>query len=170
MNALEILLDATSRPLEAMADFRGCLTPETLNQHPGGHPNSIAWLLWHSGREIDVQLTHLSCREEVWTSDGFRDRFALGAVGDGVGYGHSDDEARAIVVDDGGLLVEYVTATVEALQDYIRSLDEAALDDVVDRHWTPHVTRGVRLVSIIDDATQHIAQAAYVCGMPFPGR
>ena len=30
------------------------------------------------------------------------------------------------------------------------------------------MTRGVRLVSIIDDAAQHIAQAAYVCGMPRP--
>ena len=38
-------------------------------------------------------------------------------------------------------------------------------DDVVDTNWTPHVTRGVRLISIIDDAVAHLGQAAYVRGL-----
>ena len=32
---------------------------------------------------------------------------------------------------------------------------------VVDRSWDPPVTLGVRLVSILDDGTQHVGQAAY---------
>jgi len=39
------------------------------------------------------------------------------------------------------------------------------LDDAIDTSWTPHVTRGVRLVSMIDDAAQHVGQAAYVVGI-----
>lgn len=168
MNAIDILLDAASRPRDALGALNPLLADETLNAHPGGHANSVAWLLWHTGREIDLQLAHLTGLDEVWTRDGFRDLFALGALGDGVGYGHSADEARAVVVVDPQVLVDYATATVDALTDYIRTLSETDLDDIVDRHWNPPVTRGVRLVSIIDDAAQHIAQAAYVCGMPRP--
>ena len=38
-------------------------------------------------------------------------------------------------------------------------------DRVVDRTWDPPVTLGVRLVSILDDDTQHAGQAAYVRGL-----
>jgi Protein of unknown function (DUF664) len=38
------------------------------------------------------------------------------------------------------------------------------LSRVVDVHWDPPVTASVRLVSIIDDAAQHLGQAAYVRG------
>jgi len=34
----------------------------------------------------------------------------------------------------------------------------------VDQSWDPPVTCGVRLISIIDDAAQHVGQAAYVVG------
>ncbi|MHA6523557.1 mycothiol transferase [Tessaracoccus sp. G1721] len=166
MNALDILLDAASRPLESLDALGPRLTDEVLNAHPAGHPNSVAWLLWHTGREIDLQLAHLTGLDEIWTRAGFRELFALGEVGDGIGYGHTADEARAVVVVDPQLLVDYVTAAVDALIDYIRTLDESALDDIVDHRWNPPVSRSVRLVSIIDDAAQHIAQAAYICGMP----
>ena len=31
--------------------------------------------------------------------------------------------------------------------------------------WTPHVTLGVRLVSVLDDDMQHVGQAAYLRGI-----
>jgi hypothetical protein len=36
---------------------------------------------------------------------------------------------------------------------------------VVDETWDPPVTLGVRLVSVYDDDTQHVGQAAYVRGL-----
>ena len=56
-------------------------------------------------------------------------------------------------------------ATTAALSEYIAGLSEVDLDDVIDTSWTPHVTRGVRLVSMIDDAAQHVGQAAYAAGI-----
>ena len=41
----------------------------------------------------------------------------------------------------------------------------ALLDRVVDESWDPPVTLGVRLVSILNDDTQHVGQAAYVRGL-----
>ena len=46
------------------------------------------------------------------------------------------------------------------------TLSDAALDDIVDTNWTPHVSRGVRLVSIIDDALQHLGAANHLAGVP----
>ncbi|MBK0332459.1 DinB family protein [Brachybacterium sp. MASK1Z-5] len=166
MNAIDILIDAASRPADAVDALRPTLTPELLVQHPGGHPNSIAWLLWHTGREIDVQLADLSGDQEVWRSLGFRERFDLGELGDAVGYGQSSDQAHSVVVTDGALLAEYVRAATDALIAYLRTLSEDELGVVIDDAWDPPVTRGARLVSVIDDAAQHVGQAAYAAGIP----
>jgi uncharacterized damage-inducible protein DinB len=63
------------------------------------------------------------------------------------------------------LLVEYAEAVHRRSRDYLSGLSEDDLDRVVDRRWDPPVTLGVRLVSVIDDDTQHLGQAAYVRGL-----
>lgn len=134
-----------------------------LNAHPAGHPNSIAWLLWHTGRQIDVQLAALRGRPELW--DDFRATFALGELGDSLGYGHSRTEAAGIVVDNQQLLLDYLEATLEAYRHHVTTLNPSEMDEVIDTQWDPPVTRGVRLLSILDDAIAHIGQAAYAAGM-----
>lgn len=161
MNSIEILTDLAQRPVDA-AKRLPTLTAEQLNTHPGDHPNSIAWLLWHSGREVDVQLSDLTGDESMW--ERFRERFGLGDLGDSFGYGHTPEQAAEIKVEDQQLLVDYLEATLTALGRYVSELSEADLDEVIDESWTPPVTRGVRLVSIIDDAAVHVGQAAYAAG------
>lgn len=161
MTAAQLLADAASRPLDAVRALRPHLTPETLNAHVGRQPNSVAWLLWHLGREIDVQVADLGGHEQVWTAQGFAARLGLG---DGIGYGQSAEEARAVRSDDADGLLDYVAAATRSLQDYLATLDDVSLDDVIDDSWDPPVTRGVRLVSVIDDAAQHAGQAAYALG------
>ncbi|PPF44496.1 aspartate/tyrosine/aromatic aminotransferase [Pseudoclavibacter sp. AY1F1] len=165
VDARDVLDEFASRPIETARRFADKLAADTLNAHPGGHDNSIAWLLWHTAREIDVQVAALSSSDEVWSSQGFDTRFDLGEVGNSVGYGHSSAEARAVVVDDATLLLDYLRATTDALRSYIRSLAPDALGEVIDEDWDPPVTRAARIVSIIDDAAQHIGQAAYAAGI-----
>ena len=165
MDARDVLREAASRPATEAKALVNTLPAGALNAHAGGHTNSIAWLLWHAGRQMDVQLAQLNGEPQVWHSQGFNSRFNLGELGDTVGYGHTAEQARAVVVEDAALLVEYLGATTAALSEYIAGLSEADLDDVIDTSWTPHVTRGVRLVSMIDDAAQHVGQAAYAAGI-----
>lgn len=161
MNTNDIFSDLAQRPID-VANSLPQLTSDQLNAHLGGHPNSVAWLLWHSGREVDAQLADLTGDPQKWEQ--FRDRFGLGEAGDSVGVGQPPEEAERIVVKDQSLLVEYLEAALTALLQYTGTLSEDDLDDVIDRSWTPPVTRGVRLISIIDDAIQHIGQAAYAAG------
>lgn len=140
MKTHDILRDAASRPgIEAAVAVKG-LSAEALNAHPGGHPNSIAWLLWHAGRQMDMQLSALSGQQQVWETQGFRERFNLGELGDTMDYGHTAEQARSIVVEDSALLVEYLVATGEALAAYAETLSEADLSEIIDRSWTPAVT------------------------------
>lgn len=164
MNAKEVLIDLARRPQAALEAIRGALTPELLNSHPH-HDNSIAWLLWHSAREIDEQLAHLSGHEPVWTAGGFAERFVLPVASDEHGYGHTPAQARAIVATDPALLTEHFFAVVEAQVAYLESLEEADLIRVVDDRWDPPVTLAARMVSMSVDAAEHIAQAAYIAGM-----
>ena len=165
MDARDVLREAASRPATEAKALIDALPEGALNAHAGGHTNSIAWLLWHAGRQMDAQLSQLTSKPQVWHRQGFDARFNLGELGDTVGYGHTAEQARAVVVEDAALLVEYLGAATAALSEYIAGLSEADLDDVIDTSWTPHVTRGVRLVSMIDDAAQHVGQAAYAAGI-----
>lgn len=164
MDAIELLTDLALRPLHAAEALQPKLTRDLLNAHPH-HDNSIAWQLWHAAREIDEQLSHLSGAEPVWTAQGFDERFGLGVPAHDLGYGHSPEAARAVVVDDAGLLVEHLRAVVEAQVAYLGGLEPGALDEIVDDRWDPPVSRGARLISISVDAAEHIGQAAYVAGM-----
>ena len=141
MNATDIFVDFASRPIDAAKGLPN-LAPTQLNAHPGGHDNSIAWLLWHAGREVDMQLSQLNGSEQVWTTHGFKERFALDN-GDSLGYGHSAEEARSIVVNDQELLVSYVIETLNALIAYAKS--DVDWDEVIDRDWTPAVCAWFRL-------------------------
>lgn len=166
MNALEILRDAATRPREAAHQLVDRLDPSVLGAHPGGHDNSVAWLLWHTAREIDAQVAHLWDQEPVWTAQGFQERFDLSEAADDIGYGHTPEQARSIVCDDAELLLDHLGAATDALLGYLGTLEETDLDQVIDYSYDPPVTRGTRLVSIIDDAAQHLGQAAYIAGMP----
>ncbi|AGF71087.1 mycothiol transferase [Corynebacterium halotolerans] len=165
MDANEVFRGFAERPAGAV-DQLPELTPEQLNAHPAGHPNSVAWLLWHTGREIDVQLSTLNDRPQVWEESGFRERLNLGEAGDSFGYGHDVEQAAAIETGDQRTLQDYVKECLRALIAYAGSLEPAQWDEVIDHNWDPPVTRGVRLTSIVDDAVQHLGQAAYVAGMP----
>ena len=44
-------------------------------------------------------------------------------------------------------------------------ITDADLDRIVDDAWDPPVSLGVRIVSVINDNTQHAGQAAFVRGI-----
>ncbi|MDO5498530.1 MAG: DUF664 domain-containing protein [Propionibacteriaceae bacterium] len=169
MDAITLLQDLAQRPVDALEWFWDRLEPAQLNAHPGGHDNSPAWVLWHAGRELDVQLAHLSGRSQTWTDQGFAERFGLEVADDDLGYGHTPEQARAIVVPETGeakqLLRDYLRAVTDAATAYLGTLTAEDLDEVIDTTWDPPVTRGVRLVSLFDDALQHVGQVGYIAGM-----
>ena len=165
MDARDVLIDAAGRPVDSARQVLDGLDGDTLHRMPDDRHSSIAWLLWHAARQADVQVAELAGTQEVWRAAGFIGRFALDRPDDAMGFGDSPEDVAKVRVDDPGLLTAYLEAVFEATTTYVRGLTEADLDDIVDRRWDPPVTRGVRLVSVIDDAVAHIAQAQYLRGL-----
>ncbi|OBG30810.1 mycothiol transferase [Mycolicibacter heraklionensis] len=167
--ALQVLLrDAFTRLIEHADELTDGLTDEVADYRPTAQANSIAWLLWHSARVQDIQIAQVAGVEQVWTRDGWVDRFGLDLPRDDSGYGHSPDDV-AKVHAPAGLLAGYYRDVHQLTLGYLDGVTADELARVVDTHWNPPVTAGVRLVSIIDDCAQHLGQAAYLRGIKSQG-
>ena len=158
----ELLADAFGRIHDVVHRVVDGLTEDQLANRLGGGANSIAWLVWHLTRIQDDHVADAAGTEQVWPK--WVDRFGLPFdVGD-TGYGH-DDAAVAAVRVPGDLLLAYHDATRDRTVEYVATLTDADLARVVDEHWDPPVTLGVRLVSVVSDDLQHAGQAAFVRGL-----
>lgn len=164
MTSAALLNDAFDRVTESAADVVAGLNREQLGFRPQGRGNSIAWLIWHLTRVQDDHVCDLAGREQSWTADGWMERFDLDLPPGDTGYGHGHSEV-ARVIAEAGLLTGYLTAVTSVTADYLMTLTDADYDAIVDDSWNPPVTLGVRLVSVVNDTTQHVGQAAYVRGL-----
>ncbi|MFW6772837.1 mycothiol transferase [Nocardioides sp. CPCC 205120] len=164
MTPADLLIEAYGRVLEnATAAVEG-LDEDQLAARPAPDANSIAWLVWHLTRVQDDHVAEVAGTSQVWTEQGYAARFALPLDDADTGYGHSSEQVGQVRASEADLTA-YLRATHEASTTFLRSLTPEALDRVVDERWDPPVTLGVRLVSVVDDGTQHAGQAAYVRGL-----
>jgi Protein of unknown function (DUF664) len=165
VNSAEVLLDAFGRVREVVHGTVAGLTPDQLAARLDDDANSIAWLVWHLTRIQDDHVAHVADTEQVWTSQGWMERFSLPFGAGATGYGHSSDDVAAVTVSSGDLLTGYYDAVHDQTIGYVEAVTDADLNRVVDERWDPPVTLGVRLVSVIEDSLQHGGQAAYVRGI-----
>jgi Protein of unknown function (DUF664) len=163
----ELLRDAFTRLIEHVDELTDGLTDEQANYRPSPNANSIAWLIWHSARVQDIQLAPIAGIEQVWTTEGWVDRFGLDLPRNDTGFGHSPEDV-AKVQASADLLAGYYHALHKVTLEFVAGVTAEDLARIVDRNWDPPVTASARLVSIIDDCAQHLGQAAYLLGI-LPG-
>jgi hypothetical protein len=165
MTSAELLVDAFGRVRQVVHRVVDGLTPEQLAFRVDPEANSIAWLVWHLTRIQDDHVADAAQVEQVWTSQGWVERFGLPFDPLATGYGHRVAEVAAVQVASGELLVGYHDAVHQQTTRHVEGLDDADLARIVDRSWDPPVSLGVRLVSVIADDLQHAGQAAFVRGV-----
>ena len=112
----------------------------------------------------DAQLCDIAGIEQVWFRDGWVDRFELDLPRDSHGYGHNAEEVGKVRAS-AELLAGYYHAVHKVTLEYIASVTADELARIVDAAGPLPVTASARLVSIIDDAAQHLGQAAYLRGI-----
>ena len=89
MTTGELLIDAFGRIREDVLGAVQGLTSEQLSFRLDHQANSIAWLVWHLTRVQDDHIADAAQIEQVWTSGGWAERFALPFDAPATGYGHS---------------------------------------------------------------------------------
>lgn len=164
MTSADLLADGFDRIhglVHAVVDGLG---PDELAARVAPDANSIAWLVWHLTRIQDDHVAGVADREQVWTADGWVERFGLPFDPADHGYGHSAEQVGEVRVG-GELLTGYYDAVHQRTLDYVRTVTDADLPRVVDASWDPPVTLGVRLVSVLSDDLQHAGQAAFIRGL-----
>jgi uncharacterized damage-inducible protein DinB len=164
MTSNELLLDAFERIRDEVHPAVNGLSPDELAFRPDTEANSIAWLVWHLTRIQDDHISHLAGKEQVWTTMGWVERFALPLEVTDTGYGHGPDDVSSVTSDAESLL-GYFEDVHQSTLDYVRTLSEEDFVRVIDRRWDPPVTVSIRLISVIADDLQHVGQAAYVRGV-----
>jgi uncharacterized damage-inducible protein DinB len=141
------------------------LDADELVRRPGPAANTIAWLAWHLARGQDAQIAHVAGQDQVWTADGWAERFGLPFDASETGYGMDPEQVAAVRVPSTDPLVGYADAVTARTAEFLASLTDDDLDRVIDESYDPPVTLGVRLVSVLADGLQHVGQAAYVRGL-----
>ncbi|MFJ9808153.1 DUF664 domain-containing protein [Streptomyces sp. NPDC101158] len=164
MKSAELLTDAFARVQEAVHQAVEGLSEKELVARVDSGSNSIAWLVWHLTRIQDDHVADAFGTEQVWTSEGWSGRFGLPFPEGATGFGHTAKQVAAVHAP-ADLLLDYYDAVHARTLAHVATLSDADLDRVVDTRWTPHVTLGVRLVSVIAEDNQHAGQAAYVRGV-----
>jgi Protein of unknown function (DUF664) len=164
MTSAELLVDAFGRIRQVVHQVVDHLTPEQLAFRVDPEANSIAWLVWHLTRIQDDHVADAAQADQVWTSQGWAERFRLPFDPLATGYGHRAHDVAAVQAT-GELLVGYHDAVHQRTTGYVERLSDADLARIVDRSWDPPVSLGVRLVSVIADDLQHAGQAAFVRGI-----
>jgi hypothetical protein len=160
-----VLVDAFDRVRTATHRSVEGLAPELLLYRPDDEANSIAWLVWHLTRIQDDHVADVMGAEQVWTSEGWNERFGLPFPPSDTGYGHRPADVASVRVESPELLLGYHDAVHDRTVAYVRRLEPGDLDRIVDERFDPPVSLGVRLVSVIADDLQHAGQAAYVRGL-----
>lgn len=165
MHARDILIDGYGRIQEEVHAAVNGLAPDDLNARPAAGTNSVAWLVWHLTRVQDDHIADAFDLDQVWLSQGWKERFGLDLPRHDTGYGHTPAKVAKVRVDSGDLLTGYYDAVHEQTRQALRGLAAKDLERIVDERWDPPVSLGVRLVSVLSDDLQHIGQAAYARGL-----
>jgi uncharacterized damage-inducible protein DinB len=165
MDCRDLVIDGLGRVAEDLRRGLHGLTAEQLAFRPAAHANSIAWLAWHLTRVQDDHVSELAGRPQAWIDERWHARFDKPGDGHDTGFGYSPDQVAAIRPASAQVLLDYHAAVHGRSLEYLQTVTCEALDRVIDTRWDPPVTVGVRLVSVVNDCTQHVGQLAYVRGL-----
>ena len=164
MDVSGVFIDAFGRIRDTAHGATEGLSDDELTERLDDEANTIVWLLWHLSRIEDDHVSAVAGRDQVWVSGDWVSRLALPFSVSDTGYGHSAD-AVAAVTCGADLLLGYQDAVHDHCVEYLETVTGNHLDRIVDRRWDPPVTLGVRLVSVVNDALEHVGQAAFVRGI-----
>jgi hypothetical protein len=165
MEWLDILTDGYNRIPDYVNRIVEGLSRDDLKWMPTKDTNSIGWSIWHGIRGMDAQIASLAGTEQLYIKDGWAAKFNRPADPGDTGFGDGPAELAAFEPPEASVLAGYTEVCVKRAIEYMGTLTAKDLDRELGGHWTPPPTVGVRLVSIMEDATIHAAEAAYARGL-----
>ena len=139
------------------------LTPAEVRWQPTIDTNHIVWLVWHMARVEDSWVSRLlDGTPQVWTANGWADRFGMDP--ESTGSGHTSGEVRAMPEIPLGDLMAYFEAVRTVMRQFLDQATDADLSRTYrhrGRDWS-----GTWIVGhILVEESQHTGQVAMIRGM-----
>ena len=151
-------LDASYLWIERLRDG---ITDEQFYYQPTADSNSIAWLVWHLSRWRDRTSAIVSGEIQIWTSEGWSQRF--GIPEERTGLGDTPEQVAGFRADRD--LVLSSDAAHRTIVDRILKLSAEQLEETV-KGLPGEPRSGWRvLAGVIGDSTEHVGQINYLRGM-----
>ena len=109
------------------------LDDATLARRVTDQCNSIARLLWHMNRVVDIFVnTRLRSNNQLWLQESWNQKFGMSDdSGEGSGSGWTAGQVAAWVPPPREVLLGYYEVTKDAAREYLASLTDADLDSSV---------------------------------------
>ena len=159
----EALLTGLEEYLQSLQVATEGLTPAEARWQPTMHTNHIAWLVWHMARVEDSWVSRLQPGSaQVWTAQGWAERFQMDPVGTGSGDAGEDIQAMPEVpLSD---LMDYFHSVREVTR---RCLDQATENDLAQVYQYRDRNRSGTWIwgHILVEERQHTGQVAMIRGM-----
>ena len=156
-SGLEEYLQALQRAIEG-------LTPAEAYWQPTLHTNHIAWLVWHMARVEDRWVNRsLRGTTEVWTTDGWADRFRMDPESNG--FGQTIEDVRAMPEVPLPDLMAYFDAVRAVTRHYLEQATEANLAQEYPHPRLGPLTGTWIVGHILVEESQHVGQVALLRGM-----
>ncbi len=165
METSAVLVDAYQRIRELVHQATLDLDGPPLTYRPDDGANSIAWLVWHLTRIQDDHISEIDGSEQIWLHSPWAGQLGLLADASNLGQGDGPEQVASINPSSPDALIGYHDQVMDHSISFIRSIDASELDRIIDRSYTPPVSVGVRLVSVLSDNLQHAGQARYLRGI-----
>ena len=160
MNGAQLILDSFERNYTDLHHELEDITPAELMAEP--YP-AIGWLAWHLIRVQDVQVSMLAECDQAWIGEGWHAKFGMPPQPRDYGpaHTHTRDQVTGLETDSATLLA-YHDVVYRRSTDYLAGVSDVELDRVLQEpRFQPLPTVGVRLVSVVNDNTQHVGQVMY---------
>jgi hypothetical protein len=142
------------------------LSPGQLIHRPAAESNPIGWLIWHMARMQDRGMSAITGEEQLWTRDGWHERYGMAADPRDTGMGHDAARVSAFAAPNAVTLLEHYDAVLESTRNHLSALGPDDLDRVVETGSSaPPATVGERLIAVVNGNMQHVGQAGYVRGL-----
>lgn len=165
MNTQGVLVDAYGRIRQLVHTAADGLDRPRLTYRPEPGANSIAWLVWHLTRIQDDHVSEIAGQDQVWDTSSWPKELGMAPDPTKLGQGDGPADVAAVSPPDSIALLGYHDEVMDRSLEYLAGVDAVELARIIDDSYTPPVSVGVRLVSVLSDNIQHAGQARYLRGI-----
>ena len=162
----EFLQKSFERQYAALMRAVEGLTPAELAWRPDPESNSIAFLVWHYGRAMDLWIQNQAQSiPQLWETE-WAQKFGQEPDPTNLGFGYTAEQLAAFDIPDTDTLFGYAEATRASAMALLDRLDDTAITETVVSHRNGSPLPLAELFELLlCEVNQHGGQVAYLRGM-----